>query len=282
MSTPARILILSAAALLVAAAAVANAHRHTTPESHTLEVNGIEMHYETVGEGDPLVLLHSGTQTTRMFDPFVERFSARYRLIIPDLRGHGGSTNPDGEWTTRQFARDVFALLDHLGVERFSAVGASAGAMTALHMATQQPERIEAMIVVGVGTYIPNECRRILAQTDVDSLSEDAWDRLRTTHTRGDDQIRALYAWVASLAESYNDMTFTPAYLSTITARTLVVHGDRDYCFPASMAWDIYEAIPDAYLWVVPNGNHVPIRGSHAASFAETALEFLEGSWERD
>jgi len=153
--------------------------------------------------------------------------------------------------------------------------------MTVLHMATQQPERVEAMIVIGVGTYIPAECRKILAQTNVDAISDAAWEHLREMHTHGDDLVRALYAWVASLAESYNDMTFTPAYLSTITARTLVVRGDRDYCFPASMGWDIYEAIPDAYLWVVPNGNHVPIRGSHAASFAETALEFLEGSGSR-
>jgi pimeloyl-ACP methyl ester carboxylesterase len=77
-------------------------------------------------------------------------------------------------------------------------------------------------------------------------------------------------------------MTFTPPYLSTITARTLVVHGDRDYCFPASMAWDIYSAIPRAYLWVVPNGDHVPISGPHAAAFARTAMDFLSGSWERE
>jgi len=97
-----------------------------------------------------------------MWDEFVDRFSEHYRLIIPDLRGHGGSTNPDGLWTTRQFADDVFALLDHLDVERVRAVGASAGAMTLLQMATRKPDRIEAMVVIGVGTYIPAECRQIL------------------------------------------------------------------------------------------------------------------------
>lgn len=250
------------------------------PEKHTVKINNIEMYYEVVGEGEPLLLLHSGTQTTRMFDPFVEEFSARYRLIVPDLRGHGGSTNPDGKWTTRQFARDVYALLDRIGVERFKTIGASAGAMTLLHMATQQPDRVEAMVVIGVGTYLPTECREILAQTNVDDLSQSEWDVLREQHRQGDAQIRALYSWVASLAESYNDMTFTPAYLSTVTARTLIVHGDRDYCFPASMAWDIYSAIPDAYLWVVPNGGHVPLRGPHQTPFAKTAMEFLNGNWE--
>jgi pimeloyl-ACP methyl ester carboxylesterase len=249
-------------------------------EPQVARVNGIDMSYEVVGEGEPLVLLHSGTQTGRMFDPFVDRLSAGYRLIIPDLRGHGGSTNPDGIWTTRQFAFDVFALLDQLGVERFKAIGASAGGMTLLHMATQQPQRIEAMVVVGVGTYLPVSCRETLAQTDGDALPEAVWERYRAIHPRGDEQIRALFDWVASLAESYNDMTFTPSYLATISARTLVVHGDRDYCFPALMAWDIYEAVPDAYLWVVPNGGHVPITGEQAPQFTETVLAFLNGDWQ--
>jgi pimeloyl-ACP methyl ester carboxylesterase len=152
--------------------------------------------------------------------------------------------------------------------------------MTLLHMATQQPNRVEAMVVVGVGTWIPNDCRSILARTDVDALSEAAWESLREKHVHGDDQIRALYDWIASLATSYNDMTFTPAILSTIEARTLVVHGDRDYCFPASMAWQVYAALPHGYLWVVPNGDHVPIRGPHVEPFTETALVFLQGGWE--
>jgi pimeloyl-ACP methyl ester carboxylesterase len=250
-------------------------------EQHTAAVNGFEMYYEVVGEGEPLLLLHSGTQTTRMFDPFVDRLAAHYRLIIPDLRGHGGSTNPDNLWTTRQFALDVFALLDQLGVTRFKAIGASAGAMTLLHMATQQPQRVEAMVVIGVGTYLPVSCREILARTGPDTMSAAGWERYRMLHKYGDEQIRALLAWVASLAESYNDMTFTPAFLATISARTLVVHGDRDYCFPASMAWDIYSAIPDSYLWIIPNGDHVPINGPRAPLFTETALEFLAGAWTR-
>lgn len=253
----------------------------TMAAGHTVPVNGIDMHYEVTGDGEPLVLLHSGTQTVRMWDPFLADLAADHRVIAIDLRGHGGSTNPDGLWTTRQFALDVFALLDQLNVERFSAVGASAGAMTLLHMATLQPERVEAMVVVGVGTYLPQECRAILAQTDSAAIPDDVMTFLRTQHVHGDDQIRALYDWVASLANSYNDMAFSPAYLATIAARTLVVHGDRDYCFPASMAWDIYHAIPNAYLWVVPNGGHVPIQGPYAPAFAKTVSEFLGGSWEQ-
>ena len=80
-------------------------------------------------------------------------------------------------------------------------------------------------------------------------------------------------------------MNFTPPYLATIVARTLIVHGDRDPLYPVNLALEMYEAIPRSYLWVVPNGGHGPIFGEHTGSgettsrFAETALAFLRDEW---
>ena len=121
-------------------------------DSGTVSINGFEMYYEVIGEGDPVVLLHGFLETGSMFKPFVDDLSAHYRLIIPDLRGHGGSTNPSGDFTMRQSAKDVFGLMDHLALDRIKAIGVSTGAMTLLHMATQQPNRIEAMVLVGAAT----------------------------------------------------------------------------------------------------------------------------------
>ena len=243
--------------------------------SRVVEVNGIEMRYDDIGEGEVLLLLHAGTESARMWDSLAPRLGQGRRLIIPDLRGHGGSTNPGGVWSTRQLAADVFALLDALEVERVKAVGASIGGMTLLRMAALQPERIEAMVVVGVGAEIPEACGAILASVDADALDEPAWQRLRAVHTRGDDQIRALYAWVASLAERGEDTRFSREQLAGVGARTLVVNGDRDYCFPAASACQVAEGIPEASLWVVPGGSHVPISGDNAERFVATATEFL-------
>jgi pimeloyl-ACP methyl ester carboxylesterase len=268
-----------AATLLLCLAAAGDAATEAGA-GRTLGVNGIELHYEVSGSGEPLLLLHAGTQSGRMWDEHLGELAAHYRVIVPDLRGHGGSTNPDGVWTTRQFAADIFALLDHLEVRRLRAVGASAGAMTLLHMATAQPERFEAL--VGVGTYLPSACRSTLATVDPDAVPAAAMEELRAIHHHGDEQIRALYSWVASLASDETDMVFTPPQLARITAPTLVVHGDRDYCFPASMALEIFAAIPRAHLWVIPNGGHVPIDGPQAETFSATALDFLSGAWARD
>jgi pimeloyl-ACP methyl ester carboxylesterase len=271
----------SAVALLLCLAASCAAAAEAG-SGQTLAVNGIELHYELSGSGEPLLLLHAGTQSGRMWDEHIWELAARYRVIVPDLRGHGGSTNPDRVWSTRQFAADIFALLDHLEVRRLRAVGASAGAMTLLHMAAAQPERFEALVVIGVGTYLPAACRSTLATVDADAVPADAMEELRAIHRHGDEQIRALYSWVASLASDETDMVFTPPQLARITAPTLVVHGDRDYCFPPSMALEIFDAIPRAYLWVVPNGGHVPIAGPRTETFSATVLEFLSGAWARD
>jgi len=73
-------------------------------------------------------------------------------------------------------------------------------------------------------------------------------------------------------------MAFTPPLLATITARTLIVHGDRDPLYPVELALEMYRAIPSSALWVVPNGGHVPIVGAMAGPFVETAIAHLRRS----
>jgi pimeloyl-ACP methyl ester carboxylesterase len=75
-------------------------------------------------------------------------------------------------------------------------------------------------------------------------------------------------------------MNLTVASLSTIKTKTLIVAGDRDHFFPVSIPVEMYTAIPHAYLWIVPNGDHVPILGERAKLFTQTTLDFLRGNWE--
>ena len=89
------------------------------------------------------------------------------------------------------------------------------------------------------------------------------------------EQIALIAGMLPLFAANDTDVAFTSTDFSKIRARTLVVYGDRDWCFPTSMAAEIYEAIPEAALWVVPYGGHVPITGPHQALFTETALSFL-------
>lgn len=267
--------LIIALALLADPTGAQPAQIQSQPEGRTANVNGMQMYYEMYGEGFPLVLLHGFKASGQVWKPVIPEFVTKHKVIVPDLRGHGRSTNPLKQFTHRQAALDLLALLDQLRIGRFSAIGISNGGMILLHVATQKQSRIDAMILVGATSYFPEEARAVMRQNTVENLTPDEWEAARRIHRLGDDQIRMLTAQFHSFKDNYDDMNFTPAYLSTIKARTLIIHGDRDPFFPVQIAVDMYRAIPQAYLWVVPNGGHVPIFAD-PAPFVKTSLEFFE------
>lgn len=227
------------------------------------------------GSGEPLLLLHGFTGCGDDWQHVFSEPLAGCRVIAPDLPGHGRSPNPRRDFKFADVARDVFALLDSLKIDRVKAIGMSAGANTLLHMATQQPDRITAFIHVSGTPRFPEQARLIMRTMTDESRSEAEWQQMRQRHHLGDDQIRALWRYARAFADDRDDMNFTAAALSTITARTLIVHGDRDPLYPVEMAVELLRGIPNAALWVVPNGGHGPIFGEQAAPFARTAAAFL-------
>ena len=244
-----------------------------------IDANGCQLYVEARGEGEPLLLLHGGTGIGADWQHvFTSGDPAGFRVIVPDLRGHGRSTNPSPTFTFRQVALDMFALLDALGVPTVNAIGMSAGAKTLLHMATLQPDRVSAMVLVSATPRFPDQARAAMAQMSVDGFSDADWDFHRQRHVHGDDQIRSLFAQMRALKDDRHDMAFTAATLAPITARTLIVHGDRDPLYPVELAVELYRAIRGSSLWVVPNGGHGPIFGALAAPFVDAALAHLTSS----
>jgi len=243
--------------------------------------NGIDLHYESIGAGEPLLWLHGFMGAGPDWRYIFKEPPQGYRLIAPDLRGHGASTNPSRSFRFRDCGRDILALLDRLQIDHVKAIGLSGGGITLLHLATTAPSRVTSMIVVSAPPYFPAQARAIQRQASEAMLSEFEMQLMRERHKHGDPQIQQLFAYSRAFADSYDDVNFTPPYLSTITAETLVVFGDRDPLYPVSLALELHQAIPGAHLWVVPNGGHGPVFGEHASRFSDTALSFLRGEWRR-
>src|SRR5690606_5498265 len=88
------------------------------------------------------------------------------------------------------------------------------------------------------------------------------------------EQVSQLVAQFSAFADSRDDMNFTARELGTITARTLIVHGDRDEFFPVEMPVATYRGIAEAELWIIPGGGHVPIYDP-MVPFTARALDFL-------
>jgi pimeloyl-ACP methyl ester carboxylesterase len=175
----------------------------------------------------------------------------------------------------RQSAEDIRALLDKLNIRRARAMGISAGGMTLLHLAAKYPERVEAMAVIGATTYFPEQARQIMRGSTPDAIPKEVLGMFGECASRGDAQVRELMGQFYGFKDSYEDMNLTPPYLATIKARTLIVHGDRDEFFPVSIPVEMYQSIPGSQLWIVPQGDHVPIYGERTAEFLRIARQFL-------
>ncbi len=191
------------------------------------------------------------------------------------MRGHGATTNPTGEFSFRQVAEDIAALLRHLGVRQVRAIGVSGGGIALLHLATLEPDAIAAMVVVSAPPYFPEQARAIQRQSSEAMFGEATMAHMRASHKYGEPQVQQLIAHARDLAESYDDVNFTPSLLSRITANTLIVFGDSDPFYPVSLASDLHAGIPDSQLWIIPGGGHAPVFGSDAPAVVERALRFL-------
>ena len=240
------------------------------------------MHVARRGDGEPLLLLHGGLGVGDDWRHVFPGDPPGYSLIVPDLRGHGRTTLPADGFTFRRCALDVIALLDHLGLPTVKAIGMSLGAKTLLHVATIAPERVDAMVLVSATPRFPDALRAAAAAFTREALarlSDEERAFLRSRHVHGDRQIEALYDMTRSFATSTADMAFTAADLARISARTLIVHGDRDHLYPVELAIELFRGIPRSALWVVPHAGHGPIFGVHAAPFAAAALaHFVSGA----
>ena len=111
--------------------------------------HGGSLYYELAGEGAIVTMLHPGLWDRRTWDPQFESWSERFRVLRYDQRGYGRSSRPDG--SPYSHVRDLFALLDHLGIGATALVGCSMGGALAIDATLTSPERVWALVTVAAG-----------------------------------------------------------------------------------------------------------------------------------
>jgi len=164
-STQSRPIFIVGFALLVATLLLA-ASRHlavaaTIPAGFAkrfAEVNGVRLHYLIGGKGSPVVLLHGYAQTSHMWRPLMQPLAKRHTVIVPDLRGAGGSAKPVSGYDKKNMAVDIFELTKSLGFDRVSIVGHDIGLMVAYAYAAQFPRSTERVVLMdaflpGIGNW---------------------------------------------------------------------------------------------------------------------------------
>jgi pimeloyl-ACP methyl ester carboxylesterase len=118
----------------------------------------VRLHVRVGGSGSPVVLLHGFAETGEMWAPVLPRLAASHTVIVPDLRGAGGSSKPEGGYDKKTMATDIHALLASLGVERATVVGHDIGLMVAYAYAAQYPGQTERVVLMdaflpGIGNW---------------------------------------------------------------------------------------------------------------------------------
>jgi pimeloyl-ACP methyl ester carboxylesterase len=133
------------------------------------EVNGLNLYYETMGTGRPLILLHGGLGSGEMFGPVRPTLAEHHQVIAVDLQGHGRTADIDRPIDIRLMADDIAALIDHLGLEKPDLVGYSLGGGVALHTAVKYPNKVGRLVVASAHVWreaIPPEMLAQQAQVN--------------------------------------------------------------------------------------------------------------------
>lgn len=155
------------------------------PASRFFESQRLKLHYTEWGEHDapPLILVHGGRDHCRNWDWVAEDLSADWRVIAPDLRGHGDSEwCSSGVYTYDAYLWDLLALVEHLQIDNASIIGHSLGGNIALRFAAAFPERMQQLICIeGLGT-LPDEVERTYQRPFSQRLRESALYRQSLSH----------------------------------------------------------------------------------------------------
>jgi pimeloyl-ACP methyl ester carboxylesterase len=233
-----------------------------------VQANGLTIYYEEYGQGQPLILLHGGTDTSQMWQPFLSSFVPHFRVIVPDSRAHGRTNNPHCELSYRLMADDVVAFIQALNLTQPLVFGYSDGGQIALEIGMRYP-RLTAAFVVGAAWYEFSDTYSNFLKTsgfegpgvvDFERLQRVApeWvSFLKTAHACTDDS-----EYWQTLLKQISSMWWTPLNYTAedfhkITAPTLILVGDRDGLIELRQAVDMYHLIPNAELVVLPNTTHL-------------------------
>jgi pimeloyl-ACP methyl ester carboxylesterase len=246
----------------------------TPRQAEVLALNGIDVYYEVYGEGEPLLLLHGYTLSSKSWLPFVSDYADDFEVYLIDLKGHGRSGPFKERLSIESAARDVGALIRRLGLKRVRAIGFSYGGDVLFQLALLHPGVVESMISIGAcGSWNAKDYPEFLQFLSYDNRDNLAWMK---EHQESEAQIKAILDEIPNYSVSVSDEE-----LKSIKARTLLVLGDQDDQIPLEAVSRVRKHLPESYLWVLPNTGHGAHEKENKQAFVRTSKEFFGGGWRR-
>ncbi len=235
-----------------------------------IQIPGLLVHYTLEGPADApvLMLLHSLGTTLHVWDPQATVLARRWRVLRPDLRGHGLTEVTPGPYDMRTLAQDALALATALDLATMHVAGLSIGGRIAMEMAVIEPSAVRSLALCDTALAFPPpalwqqraEAVRAGGMGTVADAVMARWVRDQTSpESRGLRQMlmRTLPEGYAGSAEALRDATAEPL-AGRIACPTLVVVGDADQSTPPAAAAAIQAAITGSTLATIAGGAHIP------------------------
>ena len=254
-----------------------------------IKVNHIEMDYEDTGHGKVLLFLHGLGSTKKDWEAQIPFFSRNYRVITPDLRGHGRSSKPEKAYGVEYMAEDIKQFLDALEIDKATLIGFSMGGAVAFQFAYMYPGQTDRLVIVNSGPDFND-----MGKTGEDLLAY----RTEFLKTKGLPLLAEQIAYNMFPEPHQEDMRkdfearcrqndFNAYYHSFVTlmnwglgdrinaikAKTLIIASDMDYT-PVAFKEAYMKKLKDATLSVVTNSRHGVVIDQPEA-FNQTLDKFL-------
>jgi 3-oxoadipate enol-lactonase len=251
----------------------------------------IEIGYDDVGSGTPVVFLHGFPHDRSLWSPQVHALVDRARCIAPDLRGFGDTTAV-GPYTVEQYADDVICLLDALRIERAVVVGLSMGGYVAFALWRKHRTRVRALVLAdtraGVDTEDVRRRREDLIALAREKGSTAVADAMitgmigKSTREKCPEIIETVYRMLSSapidgVVGALEAMLARPdatTALASIDVPTLIVVGDEDVLTPVKESHAMHQGIRGSRLEVLSGAGHVS-NFERPAAFNHVVSEFL-------
>jgi pimeloyl-ACP methyl ester carboxylesterase len=245
---------------------------------HTIDAGGIDTNYLEAGSGPPVIMLHGsgpGVSALANWQHNIGALSQRFRVLAPDIVGFGATERPDDIiYSLRTWTDHVWAFLDAHDIQETAVIGNSLGGRIALQMATDTPDRITKMVLMGapgVGMYLTDGLAALRAyQPSHNAMRDLLRNYFAVDPTMITDELVSI-RYEASIAddayEAYRTMFFDPRHAGSelgisenevraITTPTLLIHGREDKVVPMHVSVTMLGLLPHADLHVFSACGH--------------------------
>jgi non-heme chloroperoxidase len=235
---------------------------------------GLQVHYAEQGdrEGEAIIFLHAYVDSWFSYSRVLPLLSPEYHAFVPDQRGHGDSDKPQCCYAADDYAADVDAFMEAVGIEKATLVGDSSGGLFAQRVALDYPHRVNHLVLIGSPTTLVNKQavmefgKEMLALEDPISPEFVREFVLRTIHHPVPEEFlervvtESLKVPARVWRDYYEGVVLTvddTSRLGEIDAPTLILWGEQDALLPREEQEWRAAAIPDATLKVYPETGHL-------------------------